>query len=187
MATQQQVRRTPAQPPQRPGQAPSRPAPQVESPTEDEEEVEDPFAAEDQVFSQDGGGLDEPLNMEDVEERAGRELIPSGVYDCYVESAEAGFSKAGNAMITWRLQAQLPDGGSYLVFLHTTNSEKDQPRLKAYVNIAAPGEVDWKTETLRQIADKLPGKWVRAKLRVQKSQDYDDSMAVSSLLPYQGA
>lgn len=124
--------------------------------------------------------------MEDTPEQAGRELIPAGIYDCFIESAEAKLSRAGNKMIEWRMKAMLPnDGGEYTIFLHTTNSEKDKPRLKAYVNIAAPGEVNWATDGLATVAACLPGKWVRARLRQQASTEYGPSMSVSALLPYQ--
>ena len=151
--------------------------------------AEDPFAHQDAEAAAGIGGDDlenDVFDLSDVEAVAGRELIPAGVYDAYVQSAEYGTSaRSGNRMITWDMLLRLPDSQEYTFrqFYHTTFDAKSVGRTKHAINVVLNGDVDWSKTKPTDIADRLGGTYCRVKVRQQNSPEYGKSMSIQEVLP----
>lgn len=71
------------------------------------------------------------MDLTDVNEKAGFEAIPAGVYDAIVDSAEFGDSSKGSPMITWKFKLTDPTYNNRGVFYHTVlNTDLGKANLK---------------------------------------------------------
>lgn len=151
-------------------------------------ETEDPFAQADNeaATGADDDDLPDTLDLSDVDEISGRETVPVGTYDAFVETVEYKKSaRSGNAMFAWRLRLRLPDSDEYTysLYYHTTFSAKDIGRTKHAVNVALNGEVDWGNFRPTDVAEALGGCYIRAKVGIQNSPEYGKSNTVREILP----
>jgi len=187
---------TPAQPARRPAAAPAKPAQPPEQPPEAPSEsapadqVEDPFARQD---AEDASGVESDIDLEndefdisDVEAVSGREVIPNGTYDFFIESAEYKLSKNNNRMIAMVLLVRMPDSQEYgpqRLYHHATFSEKTTGRAKHDINVLMNGEVDWAHTKPSAIAEQLPGRYGRAKVFIKNDAEYGRSNNIREILP----
>jgi len=80
--------------------------------------------------TEDGEGM--IVDLGGVNENAGYEPAPRGVYDCIVENLEYGKSqRSGNKMWSWTLAVESGEfAGKKKFFYHTTFNEGGMPRVK---------------------------------------------------------
>lgn len=79
------------------------------------------------------------VNLADVEEDKGFEVVPRGVYSAVVDSVEFGYSqRSGNPMWTWRFEISDGEYAGRKLFFHSTFNEGGLPRTKKTLSRVAP-------------------------------------------------
>jgi hypothetical protein len=93
------------------------------------------------------------------------ELMPSGIYDAVVDSAEAKMSQAGNPMVQWRIVTEY-EGKNRTLFLFNTLNDNGLPRLRKAVRAANP-DGDLSGFSIKNINQFVAGRRVRIKVNSQ--------------------
>jgi len=175
-APQQQQRRNPAQPLNRPPQRAPQPAPETETEPEQEyADPQDPFA---QAFAgNEGGGyaagddenLPDTFDLSDIAEPE-FEVLPAGTYEGYVDSVEYGVSqRSGQPMLTWRIVVARPsDGTDFNLLMHTSFSDKAIARTKQQLIRLKP-DMDLKEFRPGDAGEIFGGMNVRVVVRIQNN------------------
>lgn len=79
------------------------------------------------------------VDLSGVDENAGFEILPRGIYNAVVDDLEFGYSQnSGNPMWTWRVEVEDGDFAGRKLFTHTTFNEGGLPRTKKAIMRVAP-------------------------------------------------
>lgn len=131
------------------------------------------------------GGL--LIDLTNVEEDAGFEVLPRGIYDCVVSNLSFEYSQAsGNPMWTWELEVEEGEFASRKLFTHTVFKGAGLGRTKRTISRVAPELLEAAFDP-EEIADKgtMLGKRCRARVDV-KPYEGQPRNNVKDVLPAQG-
>jgi hypothetical protein len=172
----QQVRRNPAQQPQRPQRqapAPVQPDPEPEADDLDE----DPFAPQavgnGDWNASDDEDLPDVINLEDAPDAPERRILRPGNYLGYVDTVEYGRGAKG-PMLTWLLRLSDPETGEDVpISFWTSFSEGAISRSKKTLKRLAP-DLDFRSFNPHEAQDLFGGMNIRARVRVRTNPpDHD--------------
>lgn len=132
-----------------------------------------------------GGGDDEILDLSDVDENAGFELVPAGVHDAIVADAEFGESqRSGKKMITWTFELTGSNekvAGKTLKYYTVTETANGMARLKKMLVRIAPN-LNMKTFRPGVTPQELIGNACRLKIQTRRYQG-ENRNDVKDVLP----
>jgi len=131
-------------------------------------------------------GDDVAIDLSDVQEDAGFELLPKGTYDVIIDEAEAKKSSSGNPMIS--LTLVLEDSAGELagrkLFTHVVFSPKTMGQAKRTINrLGLPELLEGPFKCNQDTADLFIGKRARAVVGFQKYNDEDRNTVKNLLAP----
>lgn len=133
------------------------------------------------------GGL--TVDLSGVDENAGFELIPRGIYNCVVDDLEFGYSQnSGNPMWTWRVEIEDGDFAGRKLFTHTTFNEGGLPRTKKAIMRVAPELLEGPFDPEEVANDgTMVGKRLRIRVDIRPYQGEKRNNVREILAPESGA